>query len=209
MQKRPNEGFGPSDIDSAEKPDNRRGPKGPRVSIPVTAAGDLDLKNIGETSRERLRAALQANPDAFADLGASTSAGIAAGQGEGPVTADHINILLTIWEHGERVAIPMYIHTQDKAVTADSQLAGIAFKFSVEDRAHLAPLGAKWLNQVLPEWMLKWLAKGGPGAEFLIGIGIATYMQTQAYLELWKAKHGAIVEGEIAQPVNGQERVSA
>lgn len=179
----------------------------PRVTIPITEEGKLDFSNMKAPSRERLTKALQEDPTAFGSFGAGTTGTDIVSTKDGPVTPDHINILLSFYEQAERFAIPKFLSkTTDKAtgipVIIPSNIAERAFVFSVETRTRLCPPGATFLNQTLPPWLLKFIAKGGPGAEFIGGLLVATYMQTQAAIEMWRTTV-PLQAAPVTQPVNG------
>lgn len=197
--------------------DGRRGKRPPRISIPLKENGQPDVDNTRDGSRERIMSAIKADPDAFSGLGltAKTIDGISETK-PGPITEFHVNVLLTGIEFGSKIGIPLYIKGQSKGQVYDTELAEIAFAFTPQERAQLVPKGVKWLNEVLPEWAKEWIAKLGPGGEFIGLILLMEYAKMKMYLAMWKEKHqgsGLTVEGQSippaesqqpAQPVNGQ-----
>lgn len=182
--------------DAIDAPDGRTRK---RVTIPLRDDGTLDLSGMRAASKDRLASALAADPQALSSFGAATGVGLADVElKQGPITPQHIEVLITIYEHIERWTIPPVIEKQNPGAGKIPKLiVERSFVFSKEWREKLGPPGALFLNQTLPPWLLEYLSKAGPGAEFLSGMIMCTWMQTMQCMTLWKQ---SIIEGTMVQP---------
>ena len=163
----------------------------PRITLPLTIDGKFDFASMRDGSKKKLVEAIANDPDAFKQFGIGAIE--VASSTEGPIKDEHVALLLTGYEYAERIAIPKYIEKQSKGlVKLSPELAAQAFSFSQQQREKLCPAGAKWLNQILPEKIKDWIAKGGPGAEFLMGLAFATHEQTKVALTMWKESQSQV-----------------
>lgn len=178
----------------------------PRVTIPLAEDGSLNIEGMKEQSRQRLIDALKTNPHSFEGMGAPAS--VASEMAiEGPITADHINFLLTGYEFLERWAIPPLIEKQNPGLRIPRPLVDSTFVFTPQHREKLIPCGIKFFNANLPDWLLKWIARTGPGSEFFGTLVLITYLQVEGLKgALKELQHppvtveGVRVDGQAAEP---------
>lgn len=169
--------------------------KSERIQLPLNQDGSIDWEHTRQQSKDKLAAALSSNPDSFRNFGVGKLEAAAGSIAQGPITAEHFGALLFIYEMAEQKIVPAYLYRQSQGeVKITPEIAARAFKFTSEQREKICPLGAQVLNEKLPDWLKAWIAKAGPVSELLGLLGAATWMQTLAAVEMWKATR-ANIEG--------------
>jgi hypothetical protein len=168
--------------------------------VPISD-GKLDLRAMTDGSREKLAAAIQADPEALGAMGIGGTVTAAD-----PISVEHVNFLLNLYEVCERWLIPAYLKRKTKGqCDIPSDIAERAFTITKEQREKLTPPGALFLNMHLPDWLKAWISTTGPGAEFFTGLIMITWAQTHAAVEAWRETQPRQQPAPV-QPVNGEAK---
>ncbi|PWT73858.1 MAG: hypothetical protein C5B59_12400, partial [Bacteroidetes bacterium] len=101
-----------------------------RISLPLAANGAIDWASTRESSKQKFAAALMADPETLRSFGLGKMDATVSDT-LGPVTSEHFAFLLTLYEMGERYAIPAYLAKQSKGqVRISPEIAAQAFHFN-------------------------------------------------------------------------------
>ena len=168
-----------------------------RISIRFDSEGQIDWNSMSESQKQRFAQVVSNDPTALEMI-----AGSMDDDGEGvseipfQVTENHVKMFLDLYAMGERFAIPAFLRVKSKGmVKIPPQIAAEVFQFSDEQKDSLAPSGAQWANENIPEWIRKYITEVGPGAQFFGGLAMITYAQTKAVLDKWKELNPSGIPG--------------
>jgi Holliday junction resolvase len=172
-----------------------------RLSLKLDEEGHIDWSSTSAKVKEQFADVVANDPEALETIG--LAAGATEVENPLEVTVEHVKDFLDAYVWIEQFAIPKFIavKTKGKLVIPDD-ISAQAFTISPEAKDKLAPSGAQWANENIPEWMRKWLLLIGPGAQFFGGLALITMTQTKTALRMTAERMQT--EGQQQQPVTGE-----
>ena len=179
-----------------------------RMSIALDENGVADLSVMDPEQKSSLLAAMMTDEDtkdAFTATGSQSDEPVS-----GIISSEDMRRLLGLFSFAETWVMPPIIEARTKELNPDGtikkkgiklspQVTAQAFTFNEKQLDKLCPLGAKALNEHLPEWALQWIAKTGPLTEFagLLLLTVHSQMQTAILLQVAEDKKAA-ASGTVA-----------
>lgn len=191
-----------------------------RVSLPIGEDGSIDWEGAKPGTRERFAELVSSDPTAleiFAESLKSETEAVPYA-----ITEDHVKTFLTLYGIATSYIAPVVIEKRTRGrIKIPHDLASRVYAINDAQKDKLAPPGAQWANAHVPEKIRKLIAEIGPGAEFLGGLAMITYAQTQQVMREWEQMQklsgpANTIPSSVAppspppqQPVNGKEVTTA
>lgn len=156
-----------------------------RIVLPLNDEGGVDWVAIRPKTRDKFINLVSKDPMALEAIGLKT-AEVTQEENALAVTESHVKYFLEGYATIERLIIPKLIAQRTKGqVVLSSAIVDTCFNFTDEQKNELAPSGAQWANEALPESIRKFLLQIGPGAKFFGLLGLISYNQMRTALILY------------------------
>jgi len=187
-----------------------------RLSLKVDENGIADLGVLSDDEKTALMAAMMQDTE----MSSAFSPQSQKGPEGGLVSPDDVRRLLGAFTLVEQFLVPRYIKyrtternldgtVKKQGITITPVVAAQAFTFTEGQYDKLCPIGAQAANEHLPEKVKEWIAKTGPGAEFIGLLFLTIHSQINAAIILQKLEDSKLKPAPIPQPENGQATVIA
>lgn len=153
-----------------------------RISLRVSEDGSIDWDSASQKTKDLFSSVVSQDPTALEMIGLAAG-GAGAELPEGYVTPEQMRDFLNGYSWLVRYLAPVVVEKKSHGlIRCNKMVAEQTFRFSDNQLDMLAPNGAEWVNNSMPEWMRKFIFETvGPGAKFFGGLAFITYGQIQAY----------------------------